>query len=59
MKYKFLINLAVSHYLEPAIKMGSKPEKIVLIVKKTILGLVFHFKGMFIDILKIINCTDE
>ena len=53
-KNNFLKNLAVSHNFWPAYKMGSKPGKTMLI-----LVLIFHFRGLFIDILKKINCNDE
>ena len=32
--------------------MGPKSGKTVLIIKKTILVLIFHFREMFIDMLK-------
>ena len=58
-KYNFLKNLAVIHNFGPTVKVDLKPEKTVLIVKKTILELIFHFRGMFINILKIINCNNN
>ena len=48
----FLKNLTVSDNFWLAYKMGSKLGKTVLVVKKTLLVLIFYFRGLFINILK-------
>ena len=40
------------------IQNGLQTRKNCACWKKTILVLIFHFRGLFIDILKIINCND-